>query len=150
MNGKEIIFRVNELSNKENTGWIPYAKPIKMFILDYISKESARPNATATLTTEMFSILCDLENFYEKTGQLDSDGYFYQLPKQFKDEWGITGDTVDKTTKILISMGWIEKDVRGGYDYANKKPLYTPYYKIKHEKIIDDLVKKYPSLQKLF
>ena len=41
MNGKEIIFRVNELSNKENTGWIPYAKPIKMFILDYISKESA-------------------------------------------------------------------------------------------------------------
>ena len=47
-------------------------------------------------------------------------------------------------------MGWIEKDVRGGYDYVNKKPLYTPYYKIKHEKIIDDLVKKYPSLQKLF
>ena len=75
MDGKEIIFRINELSNKSNQGWIPYAKPIKMFILDYISKENSRPNATATLTNEMFSILCDLEHYYKKAGKLGSDGF---------------------------------------------------------------------------
>lgn len=150
MNGKEIIFRVNELSNKDNQGWIPYAKPIKLFILDYISKSNARPNAKATLVNEMFSILCDLESFYQKTGQLDNDGYFYQLPKTFKEEWGILPDTVNSTTEILVEMGWIEKEVRGAYDYSKMKPLFVPYYKIKHDAIIKDLVKKYPSLQKLF
>lgn len=150
MNGKEIIFRINELSNKGNQGWIPYAKPIKMFILDFISKESSRPNGTATLTTEMFSILCDLENYYQEAGTLGSDGFFYQIPRQFKDEWGITLDTVKRTTSILVNMGWIDREIRGGYDNVNNNPLNAPYYKLNHEKIINDLVQKYPSLQKLF
>lgn len=150
MDGKEIIFRINELSNKSNQGWIPYAKPIKMFILDYISKENSRPNATATLTNEMFSILCDLEHYYKKAGKLGSDGFFYQIPRQFNEEWGITLDTVNKTTNILVNMGWIEREIRGSYDNINKKPMNAPYYKLNHEKIINDLVMKYPSLQKLF
>lgn len=139
---KQIIFRANELSSKDCRGWIPCSKPIKMCILDYLKQNNKRPNATASLVNETFSILADLENYYAEKNKLE-DGYFYQLPKAFEEEWGVKPDTVNSTTEVLVNMGWISKDVRGAYDYVNKSPIYVPYYKFNHEKIFADISKKY-------
>jgi len=146
--GKQIIFRIGEIGNSESRGWIPYSKALKKCILDYLSKEYARPANRATSANEVFSILADWDNFYRERNELDDEGYFFKTHKELLDDWGITRDVITSSTDILSSMGWIDKKIID--EYRNGHPQKTPYYRINHEKIIKDIQKKYPNTYKLF
>lgn len=148
ISAKDIIFNIKDIGNKESTGWLPVARATKLFILDYLKEHRSKPYATATLTNEVFSILADNEDFLKREGKLGADGYFFKLNKYFKDEWGITDDTVSNTTAILNEMGWVTKEIRE--EYVNNHPQNTPYYKFNHDKIIQDIRSKFPSTYKLF